>query len=313
MPDRSSSYAGCLLGAFAGDALGAVWEGSGPATDVAAAHDRLSWSAARDGVLRHTDDVQLTLALARHLLDDPRCEDQQGWVGTILDAHEPDRGYGGGFRRLVSAWRDGADVRSAATSVFPDGSWGNGAAMRVTPAALRWPDDADARATTARNQALVSHAHPVGIDGALVVAEAVAVALREAAFGPEEAAEAARAARTPAMRDALTLLPVWVGRWRDDRPSLAEVADGLGTTVVAERSVPAALWAAVVGEDLVEAIALAVGLGGDADTIACMAGAIRGAADGRDAVPVSWVVAMEDGPRGVTHALDLADRLAATP
>lgn len=286
--------------------MGAVWEAEGSASDRGAAHARLAWGGR---TLTYTDDTQLSLALAEYLLgDDPLVEDADAWVAAMVMVHDPQRGYGRGFTSLIEAWRDGVPVAQAATRAFADGSHGNGAAMRAAPVGLRWPDDVDARRAAAMNQAIVSHAHPVGMDGSLVVAEAVAVALGVGRFDASEVVAAADACRTPAMREAVRTSMGLLGS-----TDLSEVATALGTSALAEASVPAALWAAATGEDLVDTIALAVGLGGDTDTIASIAGAIRGAADGRDAIPVEWMLAMEDGPRGVTHALDLAARLASNP
>jgi poly(ADP-ribose) glycohydrolase ARH3 len=261
-------------------------------------------------VLRYTDDTQLTIALTLTLLDDPSV-DQAGFVRRILEVYEDGRGYGRGMRTLVARWREGVDPSAAVTSVFPEGSYGNGAAMRTAPVALRWPDDPETRADVARRQAMVTHAHPVGIDGALVMSEAVALAATRGVFGAAEVVEAAEAARTAQVREPCELAAAWVERWTDPEVTLSAVADALGNGVTADTSVPAALWAAATGQQTVEVMSLALGLGGDADTIAAMAGAIHGAAVGRDGIPHDWIVRFEDGEWGVTRLLELARRLAA--
>lgn len=302
--------AGALVGTFAGDALGAVWEGAGPA-DTRGAPDRLTWLPSST-TLTYTDDTQLALALASHLLEHPDV-DEDALAATFLDHHEDDRGYGAGMRRVVASWRRGVDLATAATAVFPDGSYGNGAAMRVAPIGVRHPDDAARREEAARRQAMVTHVHPVGIDAAVVQADAVALAARSGTFDAEDVAALADRARTRQFGDAVALAADWVGRWRDDESLvLADVAAALGTEVLADRSVPTALWCAAVADDLTGAVELALGLGGDADTIAAMSGAVLGAAGGLHAVPHEWLMRFEDGPRGITWALDLAARLATT-
>lgn len=300
--------AGSLLGVFTGDALGRPWEGWRPAKGRSGA-DRVAWLG-RSEVLRYTDDTQLTIALALALLDDPTV-DQDGFVRRILEVYEDGRGYGRGMRTLVARWREGADPSASVTSVFPDGSYGNGAAMRTAPVALRWPDDPERRADAAWRQSMVTHAHPVGIDGALVMTEAVALAATRGRFGAAEVMEAAEAARTAQVREPCLAAAEWVDRWTESEVVLADVAGALGNGVAADTSVPAALWAAAAGERTVEVMSLALGVGGDADTIAAMAGAIHGAGAGRDAIPHDWVVRFEDGEWGVTRLLEIAEQLAA--
>lgn len=300
--------AGSLLGVFTGDALGRPWEGWRPSKGRSGA-DRVAWLG-RTEPLRYTDDTQLTIALTLALLDDGEV-DPDGFARRILEVYEDGRGYGAGMRALVERWRAGVDPAVAVTSVFPDGSFGNGAAMRTAPVALRWPDDAEKRADVARRQAMVTHAHPVGIDGALVMTEAVALAAARGVFGTAEVLEAAETARTAQVREPCVEAAGWVDRWVESEVMLADVAGALGNGVSADTSVPAALWAAATGERMVEVMSLALGVGGDADTIAAMAGAIHGAAVGRDGIPADWVVRFEDGEWGVTRLLELAAQLAA--
>lgn len=300
--------AGCLLGVFTGDALGRPWEGWRPSPERSGA-DRVAWLG-RSEILRYTDDTQLTMALAAHLLEHPDV-DQEAFARQILEVFEADRGYGAGMASLVARWQRGEPVADAAVSVFPNGSFGNGAAMRTAPVALRWPDDPERREEAARRQAMLTHAHPVGIDGALVITEAVAVAAERGRFGVEEAEVAVEAARTAQVREPCEAVGEWVGRWGDGEVLLSTVAGALGNGVTADVSVPAALWAAATGTGTVEVMSLALGLGGDTDTIAAMAGAIHGAAVGRDGIPHDWIVRFEDGRWGVTRMLELARGLAA--
>lgn len=300
--------AGSLLGVFTGDALGRPWEGWRPSKGRSGA-DRVAWLG-RSEILRYTDDTQLTIALTLALLDDPAV-DQAGFAQRILEVYEDGRGYGRGMRALVARWREGVDLSVAVTTVFPEGSFGNGAAMRTAPVALRWPDDPPMRTEAAHRQAMLTHAHPVGIDGALVITEAVAMAATRGRFGAQELLEAADAGRTAQVREPCELAATWIDRWSDPDIGLADVAEALGNGITADTSVPAALWAAATGDRTVEVMSLALGLGGDADTIAAMAGAIHGAAVGRDGIPHDWIVRFEDGEWGVTRLLDLAAQLAA--
>ena len=311
LDDRARPVAGALLGTFAGDALGAPFEGGPPADDRDGAR-RLATSLA-DG-LTYTDDTQLALALAAHLCDHPAV-DPAALAARILDEFEPWRGYGGGMRGLVAEWGrrtplDADAVAGAATSQFPEGSFGNGAAMRIAAVGVRWAHDAGTLDTVARRSAELTHVHPLGVEGAVLQARAVALGTRRRRFGRNELAAVADGAvareYVDGLRDAVRLARAWSA----GELTYGDVATQLGTSVVAHRSVPAALWAAATGDGIEEAIVLALGLGGDTDTIAAMAGAVVGAAEGVDALPPAWLDAMEDGPRGVTYALRVAAELA---
>lgn len=304
--DRQVVHEGVLLGTFVADSLGAPWEGAG-AVDLDQARRRLEESlAARQ--LRYTDDTQLTLALAEHLCTYPDVE-PEALVAVFLDHFEDWRGYARGMHGIVAAWRQGMSPQAAATSVFPDGSFGNGAAMRVAPVGAVHAQDLQRAAHAATRQAALTHAHPVGVDAAVVQARAVAAAAGGGRFGLAELEAAAQACATVDLRDRLTVAVEQASRWTtaaDPRP----VALAIGTDVRASHSVAAALWVAAVAADFEQGVILSLALGGDSDTIAAMACAVLGAACGPDAIPGPWVERLEDGPRGRSYAMDLARRLA---
>jgi ADP-ribosylglycohydrolase len=170
---RRARVRGALLGLACGDALGAPFEGrpSVRAADVAA------WAAAA-GPLRVTDDTVLALALAEHLADRSGQVDQDALALAFARAWlaDPGRGYGGAVQHLFARVIEGTWWREASGSQFGGaGSWGNGAAMRVAPTGVA-ADGLDRVADLARRSAAVTHAHPLGQDGAAVQACAVALA-----------------------------------------------------------------------------------------------------------------------------------------
>jgi poly(ADP-ribose) glycohydrolase ARH3 len=297
--------AGVLLGTFTADALGARWEGA-PPTTLSGGTERLALSL-RAPVLTYTDDTQLTLALAEHLRTAPDV-DPQGLADLILDHVEEHRGYGGGMRRLLDVWRAGTDVEQAATAIFPDGSFGNGSAMRVAPVGVVHAGDAVRRAEVAARQARITHAHPIGLDAAQVQAHAVALAATREGFDRETIEELASGCGTAEMAAGLAAAA------REPHPTgvtdFAEVARRLGHEVLAHRSVPAALWIAAVAESFRDGMGIVLALGGDADTIGAMAGAILGAAGGVDVIPKPWIARLESGARGRPYAERLARELS---
>jgi poly(ADP-ribose) glycohydrolase ARH3 len=291
---------GALLGTFVGDALGMPFEGR-PHSEVP---DAVEMVAARHGRGTYTDDTQMMIALAESLLERARV-DEQHLARAFVQAYDPDRGYGGGTRRVLELWADGTPLADAAAQIFDgQGSRGNGAAMRIAPVAVVFRDDRPRLLTEAARSARLTHAHPVGIDAAVVQAAAIGAALRD-----EDILEAARAAaRTPEMTDGLRD----VGELLAGQPDPAAVHARLGSSSDARESVCAAIYTALAHPAFEPAVGFAVRLGGDTDTVAAMTGAICAARDGAGSIPSRWLAALEDGERGRTHVEALATRLLAT-
>jgi ADP-ribosylglycohydrolase len=188
---------------------------------------------------RFTDDTVMTLAVADCLLN------RKPYAATFREygRRYPDRGYGGMFRKWL-----------ADDAMGPYQSFGNGSAMRVSPVgfAMRTLDEvlSEARAT-----ALPTHDHPEGIKGAQALAVAVFLARR--------------GADKRKIRDDIE------DRFGYDlRRRVATIRPGYSFDVTCQGSVPEAIIAFLDSEDVESAIRLAISLGGDADTLACMAGAV---------------------------------------
>ena len=291
--------AGSLLGLFCGDALGMPYETCPPS----AIPERLEMRAARLGRGTYTDDTQMAIALAESLVRCGRVEEAD-LAAAITEAFDPRRGYGPGTTTVVKLWEQGVPHGEAALRLFDgQGSAGNGAAMRVAPVGLLFAHDPERCVAEARRQARLTHAHPLGVDGAAAQAAAVAAAIRrddhlEAARAAVETGEFARRIDDAAeVARAGTLGP-------------ADVARRLGSSVHAVESVPAALVVAAA-PTFEEAVTFAVRCGGDTDTVAAMAGAIAGARHGAGAIPRRWLDALEDGEKGRGHVERLAAALAA--
>jgi len=164
-----------LLGTSVGDALGMPFEG----VAHGAIPVEVGMVAARRGRGTYTDDTQMMIALAESLIERGQIEAEH-LARAFQKAYEPDRGYGGGTRRVFELWAAGTPVTEAAGRVFDgQGSRGNGAAMRIAPVAVRFAAEPSRMRAEAAASARVTHTHPVGVDGAVVQAAAITAALRD--------------------------------------------------------------------------------------------------------------------------------------
>ncbi len=281
MRDR---YEGCLLGLALGDALGARHEGGFAA--------RSMWwllGLGRPGVLRWTDDTQMAAVLAEALGRDSKVDQDALALRWAREARWA-RGYGPGALKVLRRIRGGMPWREAAVSAFPDGSYGNGAAMRVAPVGLVFQEAAPRRAA-ARDTAIITHAHPHGVEGAVLMAEATWMAAYGVVSLPALAEACTEDAFLERLRRAETLLT--------SAPDPRRVRRDLGHDMTALGSVVTAIYVYLAFRDgaFMDLVDFATRLGGDTDTIAAMAGAMYGAARGVGELPDEALDVLEDGPR----------------
>jgi len=143
--------------------------------------------------------------------------------------------------------------------------------------------------------AVVTHAHPLGIDGAAVQAKAVALAVQRDptdAF-PSDAfvQDLLGFARTSEMRDKIRE----VGDLISSRVNPSVAARQLGRTVAVHESLPFALYSFLRHpQSFEDCLFCAILNGGDRDTLGAMACAISGAYLGIQAIPESWIEKLEN-------------------
>lgn len=193
-----------------------------------------------------TDDSVLTVATADALRND----------GDYRKAYQdyfhrfPNAGYGGNF----VLWANRRESR-------PYNSWGNGAAMRSSP--VGWARDTlDAVLDEAERTAIVTHDHPDGILGAQAVAACVFLA------------------RTEHDRQRIRQFVHDGCQYPLDK-TLDEIRPTYEFNASCKGTVPVAVQAFLESTDFESAIRLAISVGGDSDTIACIAGAIAHAYYGK--------------------------------
>ncbi len=306
-----SRFVGALVGTFVGDALGMPVEGWSWREIARAYGEVREMLPARLGAGTYTDDTALTIALAESLLANEGRVVPEDLVQRFRRAYDPRRGFGAGMHRLMRLWDEGVPWEEAAQRLFDGGSYGNGAAMRVAPVGVLFHRDDRAVYEAAITQARVTHAHPLGQEGAALQALAVAHALRSdpTTFSRDDFLtdlEAALPAAAETLRRALMQAGELFDRW-EDRDLIVRK---LGNRSSAHRSVPTAIFAFLTfWNSFEEAVVYAVSLGGDTDTLAAMTGAIAGAFHGVDAIPKRWWRALENTDRGRDYIVRLGERL----
>lgn len=301
---------GAMVGTFVGDALGMPVEGW-PPQRIEAVHGVVdAMLEARLGAGTYTGDTQLMIAVGEAVRDAGGV-DPQAIAEAIRAHHDPDRGYGRGTTQVLDLWRQGVPVDQASRRVYDGGSYGNGGAMRVASVAVAYHRDVDALREAVRVATEVTHAHPIGVTGAQLVARAIVEAMR--AEPDELEVDAFLEACLDGVDRSLDLDGRWLDRMRTVRdllrrdPDRATIVDELGNRSLVHRSVPTAIHQALAHrEDLADAVSSAVGLGGDTDTIGAMTGAIAGGLHGVDAVPDDWWDALETGTWGRDTVVELA-------
>lgn len=200
---------------------------------------------------RYTDDSAMTMAVAEWLLDDPShshelLEQKMVKYGEL----DPDAGYGGKFYDWLfnptKLWSDGKRR--------PYNSWGNGSAMRVS--AVGWMfESIEETECVAEISASITHNHPEGIKGAQATAAAIFMA-RNGANKDE-------------IRDYVS------NKFQYDlKRTIEQIRPDYNFEVSCQKSVPEAIISFLEGKDYESTIRLAISLGGDADTQACIAGGI---------------------------------------
>lgn len=271
-------FTGCLLGLATGDALGAPHEG-GPL-------ERLVWrfiGRTSDGCLRWTDDTQMALDLAESLL----IEDEvvpDSLAKQFAASYRWSRGYGPGAARVLKRIRRGEPWQQACRAVYADGSYGNGAAMRAPVLALFFAGDQDKVIASAQRSARITHAHPLGIEGAVLIALATHAMLEE-----RSAAQVLDLLQSECSSPQFTKLLTTIRSWIDTgkEPDPREVATKLGNGISALTSCPTALYVAIrhLKTSFEEMMDFIIACRGDVDTIGAMAGALWGVVNGANRLP----------------------------
>jgi len=219
-----------MLGAIAGDIIGSVYEGFPIRKE-----DFPLFGAG----CSFTDDTVLTIATADCLLN------KRDYRSAYVEygRQYPGAGFGGSFIHWIFSDKP-----------KPYYSWGNGAAMRVSPVGFAC-QSLEGVLREAKKSAEVSHNHPEGVKGAQATAAAVYLA------------------RTGKNKDEIKKHIQDTFAYDLSR-TLADIRPDYHFDVSCQGSVPESIISFLESESVEDAIRKAVSLGGDSDTMACIAGGI---------------------------------------
>ena len=235
-----AEYNPLLIGAVIGDIVGSIYEfNPHKSKDI----------NLQDSSMEYTDDTIMTIAVADWILNDKK-HTKKGLVARMQKwgrrYPNPMGAYGGMFSQWLSS-----------DNPKPYNSWGNGAAMRVAAVGFAF-QTLDETLKVAKKSAEVTHNHPEGIKGAQATAAAIFMARTG---GTKE--EIRRYISETFGYD--------MNRTCDDiRPTYCFDGSCQGT-------VPESIIAFLDSKDYEDALRLCISLGGDADTMGTITGAIAGA------------------------------------
>lgn len=237
---HTSLYCPMLMGAILGDIAGSIYEfDPHKSTDINLQDKRMDY----------TDDTIMTIAVADWILNDKR----HTMNGLVERMQQWGRRYPhpmGAYGNMFSQW-----LRS--DNPMPYNSWGNGSAMRVSAVGFAF-DTLEETMNVAKKCAEVTHDHPEGIKGAQATAAAIFMA------------------RTGSPKEVIRRYITDTFGYNLDR-SCNDIRPTYRFDGSCQGTVPESIIAFLDSKDYEDALRLCISLGGDADTMGAITGAIAGA------------------------------------
>jgi poly(ADP-ribose) glycohydrolase ARH3 len=298
--DYYERFAGCLLGLALGDAVGAPFEGSSQGV-------KPDFQNKLPELLRYTDDTEMAIGVAESLIAAGGFHSDH-MARTFVENYHPFRGYGPGTAAILTMVGRGINWREANTIVFKEGSFGNGAAMRAAPLGLYFSSRKELLRAAVEEASSITHSHPLGKEGAVILASAVATILTQG--GQFEKTSFLHTISENTMLETYREKLHIIRNLYQKEDRIDSIVHALGNSILAHESVPAALFAFMqYGEDFKKTIEFCISLGGDTDTIGAMAGALSGCLVGANSLPHDWLGRLENKGKGRQYLQDISERL----
>lgn len=306
-----SKFRGAMLGVLVGDILGSPYEGKKVVSARKKIYlqrrlDTLEKIRFREPVMEFTDDSAMTRCIAESLIE-KRDLDIIDVAKRFVESYyqEPYRGYGTGSISVLKKLKklknkkidEEIDVKGPAKVIFDGrGSYGNGGAMRIAPVSLFSYNNYENLLHYVKEVTQITHAHELGINGALLQAIAIQQSL---CLCPSEELNVSNfiddlinkmdkieVGESQPYKERLRIVKNLLSEIGED-PNEQRIVKELGANVRALESVPTAIFCFLKAQKRIKkirtinpvrrAMQYAITLGGDTDTIASMTGAIAGA------------------------------------
>lgn len=310
---------GCLIGAGAGDAMGAATESRTTEQILAYfGHKVTDFEVTPMDTFAHgnqpgqaTDDFSSAYFITRHIIDHNGEISEKVVKEALIDWSEHpiffDRFAGPTTRMAIRRYKGEVITQSDAIQLLPRQAT-NGAAMKIAPIGLFNPGNLDQAIYDATVVTMVTHDNYLAVSGGSAVAAAVAEAVKPEAdvysviqagiYGAKEGArigkEIGRDVAGPSVMKRIEMaVDIGLGKGSQEE-KMVEIAERIGMGLHVAEAIPSAFgFFAASGGNAMDAIIGAVNAGYDTDTVATMAGGIAGALCGASVFPEHFLPVME--------------------
>jgi poly(ADP-ribose) glycohydrolase ARH3 len=272
-----------------------------------------------------TDDTVQMMALTESILENQGV-DQEALALKLADYNHPELGYSSSTRQKLKLITEGHSWQQVSEE-DKESSFTNGAAMRIAPVALMFYNHPDLEENLLKTVE-ITHKNPQATVGALLQGHAIALACQQTHettldkinFIDQLIQQAQRLEEkylqgekdnhifSQKLMSAKAFL-------QNGEVDSKEVVQKLGNDGTAQGSVVTSIYSFLrYPYSFREAVIYAVNLGGDADTLGAMTGAISGAFLGREAIPKGWIsnlhpMTIQNNVKDSNYILSIAQRL----
>jgi poly(ADP-ribose) glycohydrolase ARH3 len=288
-----SKFLGGMIGGALGDCIGELAFRYGN-------EKTLLTQVAKKDIIRYTDDTAMAIGIAETIITTEGNWTTQD-LGRIFHANfneEPYRGYGSGPPQIFrTVERSDKNYQEIASQLFDgEGSFGNGASMRISPLGLFYYDNSDIY-EIAKKSAVATHTNPWGIDGAATLAKLISLLV------PKQPGELTDQQKNGILDELIEFSHTdkyknILKRGKEliqQNKSLKNVERIIGSGVLAYTSVPFSIFAFLYSpESYKKNLIDTVLLSRDRDTVGAMVGGLLGAYLGIEAIPDEWIQKLEN-------------------
>lgn len=288
-----SKFLGGMIGSALGDCIGELAFRYGNKQDLLA-------QVKNKEFIRYTDDTAMAIGIAETIISTDGNWSTQNLGDTFHNNYneEPYRGYGSGPPQIFRIVENtGQSYNEVANTLFGgEGSYGNGASMRIAPLGLFYYDAPDIY-MIAKKSVIATHTHPLGIDGAAILAKLLSLMV------PKEPKDITTKEKIEILNELINFSHTdkykntlkKVKQLIQKNESLNKAENIIGSGVLSYTSVPFSIFTFLYNPESYEQNLIdTVLISRDRDTVGAMVGGLLGAYLGIDAIPKNWIQKLEN-------------------